>query len=522
MTTAERPRRCGVLLHPSALPSTPSCGSFGAAARQWLNLLAEQGIGAWQLLPLAPTDSTGSPYSSPSGFALNPWFLDADQLAEDGFLDPADLASLPAGRRDRLDLETCPQRAAALGSLLLRRWDHQPPEQRQAFDDWRRQQSGWLRDHSQFMVLRALHGERPWWEWPAPLARRQRRAVARLEQDQAAALLREALLQWHLHRQWQRLRDHAHRCGVQLIGDLPFYVAHDSVDVWAHRRLFSVRADGSLTAQSGVPPDYFAATGQLWGTPVYRWPWHRLTGFRWWLRRLEGQLERLDLLRLDHFRALEAYWRVPAGATTAEAGVWQASPGVALLRALQRRCGGTLPLIAEDLGVITPAVEALRDRFALPGMKILQFAFDGNTDNAYLPENYQGDRWVVYTGTHDNATCLGWWQDLAEDQRCQVGEKIGQIIDAPGWQLLELALGSTAELAVVPLQDLLHLDDRARFNTPGTITDNWSWRLTEPIESLQGAIEGLGGLARRYGRAAAGPCERLGGTGLAGIRKLPL
>ena len=517
MSLPARPRRCGVLLHPSALPGTPGCGGFGAAARQWVDLLADQGIGAWQLLPLAPTDGTGSPYSSPSGFALNPWFLDAAELEEQGFLDAADLATLPAGRLDRLDLQACPARAAALGRLLLQRWERQPASHHQAFATWCLRQAPWLTDHCRFMVLRSLQGQRPWWEWPAPLAGRQRGALRRLDREEAEALRREALLQWQLQRQWQGIHAQARQRGVQVIGDLPFYVAHDSADVWAHRGLFSVRCDGSLTAQSGVPPDYFSATGQLWGTPVYRWPLHRLTGFRWWLRRLEGQLERLDLLRLDHFRALESYWRVPGGDTTAENGVWLRSPGESLLRALRRQSGGGLPLIAEDLGVITPPVEALRDRFALPGMKILQFAFDGNADNSYLPENYRGDRWVVYTGTHDNATSLGWWQALPEDQRRQVGERIGQTIDAPGWQLLELALGSSAELAIVPLQDLLHLDDQARFNTPGTTEGNWSWRLTAPLEDLRGALQGLDELAQRYGRGPAGTGEEL-----AGIRKRPL
>ena len=500
-----------MLLHPSALPGTPGCGSFGAAARQWVDLLADQGIGAWQLLPLAPTDGTGSPYSSPSGFALNPWFLDAARLGEEGFLEPTDLAGLPLGRLDRLDLQAAPKRAAALGRLLQERWRRQPAARREAFVTWCRQQAPWLTDHCRFMVLRRLQNERPWWQWPAPLAGRQRGALRQLDQQEAGPLQQEALLQWHLRRQWQGIHAHARRRGVRVIGDLPFYVAHDSADVWAHRGLFSVRCDGSLAAQSGVPPDYFSATGQLWGTPVYRWPVHRLTGFRWWVRRLRGQLEGLDLLRLDHFRALESYWRVPGGDTTAEHGVWRRSPGRGLLQALQGQLAGSLPLIAEDLGVITPPVEALRDRFALPGMKILQFAFDGNADNAYLPENYRGDRWVVYTGTHDNATCLGWWKDLSDDQKRQVGERIGQIIDAPGWQLLELALASSAELAVVPLQDLLHLDDQARFNTPGTSEGNWSWRLTEPIEALRGALQGLDGLAERYGRGTGG-IEGTGGT----------
>jgi 4-alpha-glucanotransferase len=499
-------RRCGVLLHPTALPGTPACGSLGAAARAWIDRLADHGIGAWQLLPLAPTDGGGSPYSSPSGFALNPWLLDPDVLAAEGWLEAADLATLPPGRVDSLDLDAAPRRADAIGALLLSHWQRQPPDRHEAFERWAAEQESWLPDHCRFMVLRRLHDDRPWWEWPPELAGRRRGALRLLERTHPGPLLGEALLQWHTQRQWDDLHRHARERGVELIGDLPFYVAHDSADVWAHRGLFSVRRDGSLSQQSGVPPDYFSETGQLWGTPVYCWLRHRLTGFRWWLRRLRRQLELLDLLRVDHFRALESYWSVPGGAETAQRGHWRHSPGRALLAALARQrwlrrtADGRVPLIAEDLGVITPAVEALRDRFALPGMKILQFAFDGDPNNAYLPANYVGDHWVVYTGTHDNATCIGWWDSLSEDQRRQVGELIGQTIDAPGWQLLELALASKAELAVVPLQDLLHLDDRARFNTPGTISGNWCWRLGEPIERLEGPLQGFGDLARRYGR----------------------
>jgi 4-alpha-glucanotransferase len=338
---------------------------------------------------------------------------------------------------------------------------------------------------------------------PAPLARRQRPALRRLASQRADWLLEEELLQWQLERQWQQLRQQAQRVGVQLLGDLPFYVAHDSADVWAHRALFSLRADGSLTAQSGVPPDYFSATGQLWGTPVYRWPLHLLSGFRWWLARLNRQFELFDRLRLDHFRALQAFWSVPGDAPTAEHGRWRWFPGWPLLALLWLRRGLRLPLIAEDLGVITPAVEALRDGFRLPGMKILQFAFDGDPANPYLPANIRGRRWVVYTGTHDNATSVGWWQSLDEGGRRRVAEAVGAPITAPAWQLLELALASCANLAVAPLQDLLELDDRARFNTPGTSSGNWTWRLEQPIASLDGALQGYGAMAARYGRATS-------------------
>ena len=498
-------RRAGVLLHPTSLPGPGGCGGFGQAAHDWLALLGRHGIGVWQLLPLAPTDGTGSPYSSPSGSALNPWLLDAEALVQAGFLERTDLEALPgaADRSGPLDLAAMPARSRALGEALARCWPGQPVEQHRAFRRWRHRERGWLPDHALFMVIRRLQGGQPWWQWPAPLARRRRSALRRIAREQAGWLLEEELLQWQLQRQWQQLRQQAERAGVQLLGDLPFYVAHDSADVWAHRALFSLRADGSLTAQSGVPPDYFSATGQLWGTPVYRWPLHLLSGFSWWLARLQRQFALFDLLRLDHFRALQAFWSVPGGESTAEHGRWRWFPGWPLLALLWLRRGLHLPLIAEDLGVITPEVEALRDGFGLPGMKILQFAFDGDPGNPYLPANIHGRHWVVYTGTHDNATSVGWWRSLDEGGRRRVAEAVGAPITAPAWQLLELALASSADLAVVPLQDLLELDDRARFNTPGTSSGNWTWRLEQPITSLDGPLQGYGAMAVRYGRGIA-------------------
>ncbi|MFM8525494.1 MAG: 4-alpha-glucanotransferase [Cyanobacteriota bacterium] len=502
-------RSSGVLLHPTALPHSEGSGTFGLEARQWVEALARHGVSVWQTLPLAPTDAGGSPYSSPSGFALNPCLLDPDDLVADGLLLAEDLAALPPARRDVLDLEACRERITVLAERLRRRWPQARARHGAAFEQFRRQQSDWLEDHCLFMVLRRLEAGRPWWQWPLPLAQRQPKALRRLREDQGEALLEEALLQWTLQLQWQRLHDHAAALGVRLLGDLPFYVAHDSVDVWSHPRLFSLGPAGSLKQQSGVPPDYFAATGQLWGTPVYRWFWHRLSGFRWWLRRLERQLELVDVLRLDHFRALSAYWSVPGKDPTAEHGQWRRSPGRALLGALRRQLARQagrplseqpLPLIAEDLGVITPDVEALRDDYHLSGMKVLQFAFDGDRTNPYLPANIEGPDWVVYTGTHDNATTVGWWQGLDHEGRERVAAAIGGPVNAPAWQLLELGLASPAALVVVPLQDLLELDDRARFNTPGTAEGNWSWRLQQSVASLEGPLLGFGEMASRYGR----------------------
>jgi len=500
-------RSSGVLLHPTALPGAGGCGTFGRAAHDWVNLLARSGVGVWQLLPLAPTDSTGSPYSSPSGSALNPWLLDVDALMADGFLGQAaysaacePLPPVPLG--GAMALELMPRRSEALGQALAQCWPDQPASAHQAFDCWCRQQRHWLKDHCRFMVIRRLYANQPWWDWPRPLAQHQGHALRQLEQQQATRLLEQALLQWHLQRQWEDLRREANRQGVQVVGDLPFYVAHDSADVWSRRGLFSLTQAGQLTQQSGVPPDYFSATGQLWGTPVYRWGCHWRSGFRWWLQRLRRQLSLFDLVRLDHFRALEAFWCVPGSAATAEHGHWRRSPGWPLLDLLWLGWGCRLPLIAEDLGVITPPVEALRDGFRLPGMKILQFAFDGDPANPYLPANIRGHRWVVYTGTHDNATTVGWWQGLDDDARARVEEAVGSPITAPAWQLLELALGSSADLAVVPLQDLLELDDRARFNTPGTSSGNWTWRLEQSMAELEGPLAGYGAMAHRYGRGS--------------------
>ena len=501
--------RVGVLLHPTALPGPGGCGSLGRAAHQWVSLLGRHGIGVWQLLPLAPPDGTGSPYSSPSGSALNPWLLDGERLLEQGFLDPAEAALLDVDAGERLDPALQDRRSQALGRALAQHWPHQPRQRQRALRRWCRRERFWLRDHCRFMVLRRQQQARPWWQWPEPLAQRWPGALRRFDREHRQELLAETLLQWLSQEEWQALRRHAAREGVSLFGDLPFYVAHDSADVWSHPGLFSLAADGGLEEQSGVPPDYFSATGQLWGTPVYRWRRHLLTGFRWWLGRLQRQLELFDLLRLDHFRALEAYWSVPGDADTAQGGRWRPSPGNLLLTALWLRLalrgglrGGRLPLVAEDLGVITPEVEALRDRHHLPGKKILQFAFDGNPDNPYLPANIHGTPWVVYTGTHDNATALGWWHGLDWEVRQRVEGVLGSGVNAPGWQLLELALSTPAELVVVPLQDLLELDDGARFNTPGTLGDNWTWRLGRPLEDLDGPLQGYGELAARHSRRA--------------------
>ena len=513
--TPPQPRSSGVLLHPTALPGSPVCGSFGEPSRRWINLLADHNIGVWQLLPLAPPDSTGSPYSSPSCFALNPWFLDAGDLQRDGFIRPETSNTLPGADApvsgvEQLDFELADRRSSALADALLDAWNQQDQSRHDSFDRWCKTQE-WLEDHARFSVLHAQH-QGPWWSWPSDLAHHNTNALKSWSEEHANDLLRIKLQQWHLDRQWQAIRDLARQRGVLLFGDLPFYVSADSSDVWSHRNLFTIKENGELTTQSGVPPDYFSETGQLWGSPVYRWGRHRLTRFRWWRKRIARQRQLADLLRLDHFRALAAYWAVPGGDKTAQNGQWQASPGHSLLSKLRHDGGGFLPLIAEDLGVITPDVEALRDGFQLPGMKVLQFAFDGLADNPYLPENIEGRRWVVYTGTHDNPTTLGWWNRLDHDSRNRISARVHGEIEAPAWHLFDMAFATPAELVVAPLQDLLHLDDAARFNTPGTSEGNWSWRQPSFDGDLEGALKGYGERGSIWGRSRDGASALLSST----------
>ncbi len=500
-------RTLGVLLHPSALPSSPVCGNFGEAARSWLYKLAENQIGVWQFLPLAPTDRTGSPYSSPSSFALNPCFLDANDLVSEGFIDSCAINQLPGFdevKNSVVNLSLAENRSYVLGKVLREYWDKQDESRHFAFISWCQQQF-WLEDHVAFMELRRQYKGRPWWEWEKNLSLHRSISLAKWRKKYKLNLLEHRLLQWHLHRQWDSLRSLAKDLGILLFGDMPFYVSRDSADVWSKRGLFSISPNGDMEIQSGVPPDYFSSTGQLWGTPVYSWPVHQFTRFRWWRSRFANQWNQVDLLRLDHFRALESFWAVPGNQKTAESGEWKKSPGNELLGLLRQDCGcNALPLVAEDLGIITPEVEELRDSFMLSGMKVLQFAFDGNPQNPYLPENIKGKNWVVYTGTHDNPTTLEWWNSIDDQIRERVLERSDHQIYAPSWKLLEMGLASEANLVIAPLQDLLCLDAEARFNQPGVIGNNWIWRMESFDQPLDNALKGYCSRGNLWGRDLAG------------------
>ncbi len=475
---------------------------MGKAAREWLNLLANNGISVWQLLPLAPTDSMGSPYSSPSSFAINPWFLDIEDLIEEGFFDDAVKQGLPKGNKylGSVDFSLADLRSEYLGKALRENWATQNQSKHIEFENWRRNQF-WLQDHCLFMELKRQNNGNPWWKWPKQFASHRSLPLKKWAHENSNSLLEHALLQWHLYRQLKALRALAKKLGILMFGDMPFYVSKNSADVWSNRRLFSIDSNGDMSYQSGVPPDYFSETGQLWGTPIYKWPRHQFSRYRWWRKRFLSQKEQVDLVRLDHFRALFSFWCIDGDKNLATEGRWEPSPGFSLLSHLKKDFGGTLPLVAEDLGVVTNEVEKLRDEFNLPGMKILQFAFDGNLDNPYLPENIKGNNWVVYTGTHDNPTTMEWWEGLSDEERNRVSSRFKGVVHSPAWELIELGLSTNAKLVIVPIQDLLCLGADARFNKPGTTNGNWNWRLHSFDQSLKNSLEGYGVRGRFWGRS---------------------
>jgi len=472
-------RSSGLLLHTSSLPSAWGIGDFGPPAVAWIDRLADAGQHWWQFLPLSPPGRGNSPYEPFSTFALNELFLSPEWLREDGLLQPAELPGRLPGT-DRVDYPAVDALKHALLATVHANFPNRAGASlRQEFDEFRQAQAGWLDDYALFRALRVDQGNREFHDWPAPLLRREPAALAQAGEKLAELVERFRLGQFLAHRQLKRLREHARSRGVGLIGDVPFFVSPDSSDVWAHPELFLLDADLRPRFVAGVPPDYFSADGQLWGSPLYDWDAHRRTGYAWWLARIGTVLSLVDLVRLDHFRAFAAAWHIPAGATTAIKGEWRPGPGADFFTAVQSRLG-SLPLIAEDLGMITRDVLALRDQFNLPGMRVLQFALDGDPDNPFLPEHYPPNV-VAYTATHDNQTTRGWYESLPDDARQRIWKCIGHPIEASAaaWELIRLVWESKASLAVTPLQDVLDLGAEARMNWPGRPLDNWRWRATD-------------------------------------------
>lgn len=447
-------RRAGVLLHPTSLPG----GDLGADAYRFVDFLAETGVTVWQMLPIGPTHADGSPYHALSAHAGNPRLVSLAPLVEWGWLGTA----ADGDRRERLReaYEGFRQRGGA--------------DAQAQYEAFQRDARNWLEDYALFAALHDQHEGRAWWEWEPALRDRRRAALKAARARLADEIELVRFEQFLFARQWEQLRAYARGRGVLFFGDMPIFVAHDSAEVWTHREYFQLDETGQPLVVSGVPPDYFSATGQRWGNPLYRWDRLGEDGFSWWAERLGSELKRFDLVRVDHFRGFEACWEIPAGEATAAHGRWVKVPGQALFDALRERFG-RLPLVAEDLGLITPEVHALRRRYGIPGMYVLQFAFDGTADNPYLPHHHEPDA-VVYTGTHDNDTTRAWFESLPAPAQWRVMDYLGFPTESMPLPLMRAALASVARLAVLPMQDVLGLGRGHRLNTPGTQTGNWQWR----------------------------------------------
>jgi len=467
------PRTTGILLHPSSLPSSGGIGDFGPAAYQFADFLAAAKQGLWQVLPLGPPAIGNSPYSSISAFAGNPLFISLDRLVEHGWLDGSLLhAAEECGRvnYDAVQAYKYPLLAEAARNFL----DRAEGNVRARFDRFCAGNAWWLDDFAFFDALRQRYGNRCWNEWPSEIARRKPKALERARQELSAEVTLRQASQFFFYEQWHALRRACAERSIRIVGDIAIFVAYDSADVWAHRELYRLREDLSPEVVSGVPPDAFSATGQRWGNPLYDWNAMRARGYEWWIQRLRWAAQTCDYIRLDHFRGFEQFWEIPADEPTAIHGRWVDGPKDELFDRLREALGG-LPFFAEDLGYITPEVHALRERHKIPGLAVLQFGFSDPGAHVYLPHRFTHDR-VVYTGTHDNDTTLGWWATAPEHERRAVESYAGPCHDEPNWSLIRLAQASVAELAVVPLQDVLGLGSEARLNKPSVPDGNYLWR----------------------------------------------
>ncbi len=483
-------RSAGVLLHVTSLAGPHGNGDLGAGARGFIDFLAAAGQHWWQMLPVNPAGQGNSPYSGVSAFAGNPLLISLHDLVEDGLLDPSDVAfKLPATRADYASAERL--RTAALRRAFTRH-RQKPRRFGRALERFQQEAAGWLPDYALYMALRSSQNGKRWTEWPEGLARRQPSALARARAELADELAYYELEQFLFHRQWLRLREYGRARGVGLIGDAPIFIAHESADVWSSSRLFLLDQRGEPTHVAGVPPDYFSRTGQRWGNPLYRWGALRRTHYDWWVERFRRLLQHFDVIRLDHFIGFSRYWEVPAAEETAENGRWQPGPGRRLFEAV-RAALGTTPFIAEDLGEVTAEVRKLRDDLGLPGMRVLQFAFGSDLQaNDFLPHQYVPNA-IAYTGTHDNDTFAGWFDDkggrsgprsaaqVNKERRAAIAYLAGpQARELPGpvhWEGIRSVYGSVAQTAIIPMQDLLGLGNESRMNTPGSADGNWEWRV---------------------------------------------
>lgn len=504
-------RACGILLHVTSLPGRFGIGDLGPHAYAFADLLERVEAKLWQVLPLVPVGHGYSPYSSPSTFAGNPLLISPELLINEGLLRRDELNNLPAFPEDRVDFEEVVPFKMRLLESAYERFLSASDEARSSFRSYCKKEAAWLDDYATFMAIREQHDDMPWTDWPAPLRDREDAAMQAVRRDLEHVIGMHRFWQFVFDVQWRQLRAYCNERGISIVGDIPIYVAHDSADVWANPELFQLDDHGQPTVVAGVPPDYFSETGQRWGNPIYRWDRMKHNGYAWWERRLTSALNQVDVVRLDHFRGFEAYWEVPATEPTAINGRWVRGPGSDLFDTLRKRLG-ELPVIAEDLGLITKGVVELMERYDFPGMAVLQFAFDSDAEDKFLPHNYRRNL-VAYSGTHDNDTLHGWFannsstQDESQVRRARqhcrkyLGIRDGDE-DNIHWYFIRALQMSVADTIIVPLQDVLGLGPEARMNVPGQAVGNWSWRYPEgsiPEETIRSLRE----MTRLYGRGRA-------------------
>lgn len=497
-------RGAGILLHPTSLPGDFGIGDVGPPAFDLVDSLVEAGQRYWQILPLGPTTLGDSPYSSLSAFAGNTLLISPERLIEDGLLSSRDVGPKPNFAAGRVDYGPVHNWKSELLRKAYRRFQNGSDTLSPEFEAFCVDESDWLDDHALFCAIRATQKYRPWQEWPVKFKLRDERTLAITREQLADEIREHQFYQFIFFRQWKALMAYAAKAGVRIIGDIPIFVALDSADVWSRQKAFKLNSDGSATVVAGVPPDYFSKTGQLWGNPVYDWDAIRLDGSQWWIRRFRHAFEMADIVRVDHFRGFVGVWEVPGDDETAENGSWVGSPGEEIFRAVTDSLG-ELPVIAEDLGVITPEVDELRMKFGFPGMRILQYAFGGDAQNRDLPHNYDPNT-AAYTGTHDNDTIVGWWRSMkttGDPELSAAQRHCLKYLDADedeiNWKLIKLLYSSVADIAVVPLQDVLGLGGDARMNTPATESGNWQWRF-EKGAITDKMIAKLRDLTELYGR----------------------
>ena len=491
------PRSTGILLHPTSLPSRGGIGDFGPAAYEFLDFLASARQGLWQVLPLGPPASANSPYSSTSAFAGNPLLISLERLAERGWIDRSRLAGLPDAV-ERIRYEEVERQKSPILAEAGKKFLHTATgESRSRFDRFCQDNQWWLEDFVLYDALRERYQKQSWKHWPDPIARRETQALEQVRSEMTAETDLGRAIQFFFWEQWRALRLHCARKAIRVVGDIAIFVDYESADVWTNREIFRLKDNLDPDVVSGVPPDAFSATGQRWGNPLYNWDVMRSRGFRWWVRRLRWATQTCDIIRLDHFRGFAQFWEIPASEPTAIHGRWVDGPRDEFFNKLREELGG-LPFFAEDLGYITPDVHALRENHHIPGMAVLQFGFGDPGAHVYLPHRLTVDR-VIYTGTHDNDTSLGWWEHATDYERRSAEAYLGQPEDGINWALIRAAQGSVASLSVAPLQDVLGLGSEARLNTPSTLVGNFEWRC--PAGALTSALaEKLSALAEATDR----------------------